>query len=170
MLFRSSATVAAAGTVQANATLVTADNNYVNSGTGGVILPVPVVGREISITNSTAASINLFPSTGVSLENSSVNVGVAIPAYATVAVVAKSTSNWWFQTPVYNAGNGMIITQAANGTVSWSIGQAVGTGNSPTFNGLNVTTANATTLNVASIVGGNVANAISTSTANNVGY
>ena len=116
----SSGTVAANGSNQAQATPLTADNNYVGSGTGGVVLPTAVVGREISITNNTASPINLYPASGNALENLSNNVAVSVPAYATVAVVAKSSSNWWFQTPVFNAGSGITTTQGANGTITFS--------------------------------------------------
>ena len=87
----SSATVAAAGTNQGTATLISADNNYVGSGTGGVILPSAVVGREISITNSTSSTITVYPNSGASIELLSANQGVSLPPFATLAVVAKTS-------------------------------------------------------------------------------
>ena len=62
----SSGTISAAGSNQSGATLITADNTYVTGGTGGVILPISVQGREISITNNTASSIIVYPASGAS--------------------------------------------------------------------------------------------------------
>ena len=115
-----SATIAAAGTTQATATAVTADNTYVGSGTGGVILPAASSGREISITNNTAAAINVYPGTGASIENAAANSPVVLPAYATIGVAAKSSTNWWTTEPVFTASTGVSITQSANGTVTWT--------------------------------------------------
>ena len=152
-----SATIAAAGTNQGSATLISADNTYIGSGTGGVILPAAVLGREISITNSTSSPINLYPASGNSLENLTANAPVVVPGYATVSVVAKSGSNWWFQTPVYNPGTGVYITQAASGTVTFAIGQPVLTTNSVTFANVTVTQNTST---------GNLATTQNTSTGN----
>lgn len=116
-----SGTISAAGTNQGTATLIVADNTYVTAGTGGAILPTAVVGREISVTNNTAASIVVYPATGANIENAAVNVGVTVPAYATIGLVAKSTTNWWTIQPVYNAGSNITITQSANGTVTWAL-------------------------------------------------
>lgn len=117
-----SASIAAAGSSQGTATSVTADNTYVTSGTGGVVLPTAVVGREISITNGTASAINVYPASGASIENASTNAAVSLPAYATIGLAAKSTTNWWTTEPVFNQGTGIAITQSANGTVTWALG------------------------------------------------
>src|SRR6266404_6309451 len=58
--FSNAATVAAAGTTQGTATVLTADTNAVTSGTGGVVLPSGV-GREITVINRTGSSVNVYP-------------------------------------------------------------------------------------------------------------
>ena len=123
-LIFSSANITATGTNQATAALITADNTYVTTGTGGIILPTAVVGREISITNATAGSVNVYPAVGASIENSPVNTATSLPSYATLAIVAKTTSNWWTVTPVYSSSTGITITQSANGTVTWALNTA----------------------------------------------
>jgi hypothetical protein len=142
----SSATIAAAGSNQGTATAITADNTYISSGTGGVVLPTAVVGREISITNNTASAINVYPASGASIENSSVNIPTSLPAYATLGLAAKSTTNWWSIQPVYSSGTNISVTQSANGSVTWN------TVASPTFTnitktGLEITPANYITVN-----------------------
>jgi hypothetical protein len=113
----SSAAFSAAGTTQNTATLITVDNAYVTGGTGGVILPVAAVGREISITNNTGAAIIVYPAIGASLEQQASNLGVSVPSYATIELVAKSTTNWWSTTYVYQAGTDINITQSGNSTI-----------------------------------------------------
>jgi hypothetical protein len=117
----SSATIAAAGSNQSTATAITTDNVFVTSGTGGVVLPSALQGREISVTNDTVSAIYVYPATGQTIENSSTNIPVLVPAYATLGLIAKSNSNWWTIQPVYNAGAGISITQSANGAVTWSV-------------------------------------------------
>lgn len=148
-LLFSSATVAAAGTGQSTGTAITADNNFVTSGTGGVTLPAATVGREISITNDTANSIVVYPATGHFIESLSANVGVTVPAYATLGLIAKAGNNWWTSQPVYNAGTNLSITQSANGSVTWA------TVASPSFTnvtrtGLEITPANYITVSSTS--------------------
>jgi len=116
----SSATVSAAGTNQGTATAVSADNVFVTGGTGGILLPSAVAGREISITNNTGSNITVYPASGHSIENNSANAGTVVPPYATLGLIAKSGNNWWTSQPVYNAGSGISITQSANGTVTWA--------------------------------------------------
>jgi len=166
-LFFSSQTVSAAGTNQGTATAVTADNVFVTGGTGGIILPSATSGREISITNNTASSINVYPASGHTIENSAANVATSLPAYATLGLIAKSGTNWWTSQPVYAAGTGVSITQAANGTVTWSIGQAVSTTSNVTF--ANVATTGLTLRNVNFIpVASTATYALSTTTSYNV--
>jgi len=116
----SSATVAAAGTNQGTATQLTTDNVFVTSGTGGVKLPPATTGREISVTNNSGSSITVYPSLGQQIEAASINTGTVVPNNATVALISKSSTNWWTIQPVYVAGSGITITQSANGAVTWS--------------------------------------------------
>ena len=123
-LFFSSGNVNAAGSNQGSATQLTTDNVFVTGGTGGVVLPAATTGREVSVTNNTASPIVVYPASGASIENSSANVGVTLPAYATLGLIAKSSTNWWSVQPVYAAGPGITITQSANGNVTWSANTA----------------------------------------------
>ena len=121
----SSAIVSAAGTNQGTATAVNQDNIFVTGGTGGILLPTATQGREISITNNTAVSINVYPAAGHAIENSAANIPILIPPYSTLGLIAKSGNNWWAIQPVYNTGTNMNITQSANGAVTWALANSV---------------------------------------------
>jgi Major tropism determinant N-terminal domain len=144
--FSSASAVAAAGSNQGTATQLYADNNFVTSGTGGVILPAATLGREVSVTNNTGASINVYPQGTHTIESGSAGVPTVLPNLATISLMAKSGNNWWTIQPVYNAGTNIAITQSANGTVTWA------TSANPSFtnitrNGLEIAPANYITVN-----------------------
>ena len=119
--FSSASSVAAAGTNQGTATQLYADNNFITSGTGGVILPAATTGREVSVTNNTGASINVYPQGTHTIESGGAGVPTVLPNLATISVMAKSGNNWWTIQPVYNPSNNITITQSANGTVTWGL-------------------------------------------------
>jgi len=90
-----------------------------------------------------------------------------LPNLATISLMAKSGNNWWTIQPVYNGGTGVSITQSANGTVTWNIGQAVSTTSNVTF--ANVQTTGLTLRNVNFIAVASTATyALSTTTSYNV--
>ena len=151
----SSVTVSAAGSNQGSATQISADNVFVTGGTGGVILPQAVQGREISITNDTGIAINVYPASGHYIESSSTNVPTVLPPYATLGLIAKSGNNWWTSQPVYNPGTGISIAQNANGSVTWSIGQSVATTANVTFGNIITNTANVSTLIASNVIASN---------------
>lgn len=156
----SSQTASAAGSNQTTATTLTGDNVFVTGGTGGVVLPNATQGREISITNTSGASITVYPASGHQIEAAGNNVGTVLPNQATLSLVAKSGNNWWTMQPVYNAGTNIAITQSANGSVTWAttttpsfstITSTVATGTAPFIvaSTTNVANLNASSLNGA---------------------
>ena len=120
--FSSANSVAAAGTNQGTATQLYADNNFITSGTGGVVLPAAATGREVSVTNNSGASINVYPQGSHTIESGTGGTPTVLPNLATLVVMAKSGNNWWTMQPVYNSAGPVSITQSANGTVTWGIG------------------------------------------------
>jgi len=158
--FSSANSVAAAGTNQGTATQLYADNNFVTSGTGGVILPAATTGREVSVTNNTGASINVYPQGTHTIESGTGGTPTVLPNLATITVIAKSGNNWWTMQPVYNASTNIAITQSANGSVTWAttttpsfstITSTVATGTAPFIvaSTTNVANLNASSLNGA---------------------
>ena len=72
--------VIAAGTVQANATLITNNINIVTTVpvNSGVKLPVAVAGYRIIIRNNTANTLRVYPNTGANINGGTSNVSVTL--------------------------------------------------------------------------------------------
>ena len=122
LIFYGATSISAAGTTQATATALTADYNYVTTvaASAGVILPTPVLGREITVVNRGANPLTLYPATGGAIDGAGTNNGVTIPVNGVIVVSAQSTTQWFTVTPVYAAGTGISITQSNNGTVTFA--------------------------------------------------
>ncbi len=89
--------VAHAGGSQGSATLLAAIYNIVTTvATAGdsVKLPVAVVGTWYVITNSGAASLNIFPATSGTINAGSTNAAIALLPGAQIILVGTSTTNW----------------------------------------------------------------------------
>jgi hypothetical protein len=92
-----SAAVAAAGTVQSDATALTKTINLVVTGTSnqGVRLPTALAGMVIYVTNTTGATIKVYPATGAAINNLAVNTAMTVGTGATVHLIAPTTSQWY---------------------------------------------------------------------------
>lgn len=89
--------VAHAGGGQASATVLAAIYNIVTTvATAGdsVKLPVAVVGTWYVITNSGAASLNIFPATSGTINGGSANAAIALLPGAQIMLVGSTTLNW----------------------------------------------------------------------------
>ena len=120
MYFSNAASVAAAGTTQGTATVLTADTNAVTSGTGGVVLPSGV-GREITVINRTGSAVNVYPASGYSIDGAGTNAATSVPPNAWITVNCLTSTNYYTIDPVFTAGTGMSITQSNNGTVTFGV-------------------------------------------------
>jgi hypothetical protein len=94
-----SATVSAAGTVQGTATALTSDINVITTATfgsaTGVVLPTAVAGMRVLVRNAHATvGINVYPASGASIDNDTVNVAKAMPVLQTLEFVAISSTEW----------------------------------------------------------------------------
>lgn len=88
------ATVAAAGSDQAGATLIAADNNLITTATEaqGVRLPASWIAGDIWVCNGTAVNVLVYPATGVKLNNQTTNDPLTLPAgHAAVFKAVTST-------------------------------------------------------------------------------
>lgn len=92
-----SSAVAAAGTVQSDATALTKTINLVVSGTTnqGVRLPGAMAGMVIYVTNVTGTTIKVYPATGAAINNLAVNTAISVGTAATVHFIAPTTSQWY---------------------------------------------------------------------------
>ena len=91
------ASVAAAGTDQGTATALTKTVNIVTSATTnqGVKLPTAAAGVSVTIINTTAVTIKVYPSTSDVIDEGTVNVAVNLAAYSSVQLVAQDTQDWY---------------------------------------------------------------------------
>lgn len=89
--------VAAAGTSQSDATVLTKTVNIVDEATTnqGVKLPTAAQGVTITIVNTTAVTIKVYPNTSDAIDEGTVNVAVNLAPYSSVQLVAQGTQDWF---------------------------------------------------------------------------
>jgi hypothetical protein len=89
--------ISAAGTVQANATAITKELNVVSTvaSGAGVRLPTAVAGMVITITNTSANTLNVYPATGAAINTLSTNAAFTHSAGATLQFTAPTTTQWY---------------------------------------------------------------------------
>ena len=89
--------VSAAGTVQGNATALTTEFNRVSTvaSGAGVVLPTAVAGMAISIVNSSANSLLVYPATGAAINSLATNAGYSHVTLATLQYIAISSTQWY---------------------------------------------------------------------------
>ena len=91
------ASVSAAGTVQSNATILTTEFNRVSTvaSGSGVVLPSAIAGMAITIVNTSANSLLVYPASGAQINALSANVGFTQPTLGTIQYVALTTTQWY---------------------------------------------------------------------------
>ena len=86
--------ITAAGTVQANATVLTNNINIVSTANvnSGVILPIAVAGYRIIIRNNAANTLNVYPNTGANINSGSINIPVTLTSAAAVEYFCSTSA------------------------------------------------------------------------------
>jgi len=89
--------ISAAGSTQGTATALTKEIDVVSTvSTGqGVVLPTAVAGMVITITNTSANSLLVYPASGGIINTLSTNAGFTQPAGSTIQYVAPTTTQWY---------------------------------------------------------------------------
>jgi len=89
--------VSAAGTNQGTATAINREMNVVSTvaSGAGVILPVAVAGMVVSITNTSANSLLVYPHVGGDINGAATNAAFTHTAGATLQYIAPTTSDWY---------------------------------------------------------------------------
>lgn len=89
--------ISAAGTVQGDATAITKEMNVVSTvaSGAGVVLPTAVAGMAITITNTSANSLLVYPATNGIINSLSANAAFTQPAGATLQFIAPTTTQWY---------------------------------------------------------------------------
>ena len=89
--------ITAAGTTQGTGTALTKQMNIVStvaSGANGVVLPTAVSGMVITVTNTTANSLIVYPATNGQINTLGANVGFTMGT-TTIQFIAPSTTQWY---------------------------------------------------------------------------
>jgi hypothetical protein len=89
--------ISAAGTVQANATAITTDNNIVSTvaSGAGVKLPTAVAGMRIYIKNTSANAVLVYPATSAIINSLSTNAAYSQAANASAFYTAATSTQWY---------------------------------------------------------------------------
>lgn len=132
-----SASVAAAGTTQPTATVLTSDINIVTSATAGTAIgvsaPVGNAGKYLIVVNRTAVAINVYPATGHAFDGLAVNTPISVPAGGFLEYFGSSATQWHSSYQAVTQGsyvvgavasaNALATTRSisATGDATWSI-------------------------------------------------
>jgi len=90
------ASIVAAGSNQATATAITAQDCVVTSGSGGVRLVNFNNGAEVIIRNRVGASITIYPQASAQIETAGTNVGLTLPNGTDGRFQPFSTTQWYY--------------------------------------------------------------------------
>jgi hypothetical protein len=89
--------ISAAGSAQGNATVLTKEFNQVTtvSAGQGVVLPTAVAGMAITITNTSANSLNVYPASSAAINSLSANAALSQAAGSTLQFIAMTSTQWY---------------------------------------------------------------------------
>jgi fibronectin-binding autotransporter adhesin len=89
--------ISANGTTQAQATALTKEMNIVSTvlSTQGVVLPTAVAGMVITITNTSANSLLVYPAVNGIINSQSANAAYSQAPGATLQFIAPTTTQWY---------------------------------------------------------------------------
>ena len=95
--------ISAAGTVQANATALTKEFNVVSTvaSGAGVALPTAISGMRITILNTSANSLLVYPATSGIINSQSANASYSQPAGARLDFISTTTTQWYTLNTTY---------------------------------------------------------------------
>jgi hypothetical protein len=96
-LYLKTATVAAAGSTQANAAAVSDGFTLVSAadGTKGVVLPAAVAGRTIILKNGAAAILKVWPAVGDGINAIAVDSNYVLAANTSSLLIAYDATTWY---------------------------------------------------------------------------
>jgi hypothetical protein len=95
--------ILAAGSTQGDGTILTKEFNQVStvSSGQGVVLPSGVAGMAITIINSSANSLLVYPASGGAINSLSTNASYSHPAAGTLQYITLTGTQWYTLTAVY---------------------------------------------------------------------
>jgi hypothetical protein len=89
--------ISAAGSTQGTATILSKEINIVSTvaSASGVQLPTAVAGMVVTITNTNANSLLVYPAASSYINTLAINVGFTQPSGATIQFIAPTTTQWY---------------------------------------------------------------------------
>jgi len=98
------ASVSAAGTVQGNATVIASEINVVSTvaSGAGVVFPTPAAGIRITLINTSANALLVYPASGGAINSLATNAAYSLPASGRLEFVATSTTQWYTMGAAYS--------------------------------------------------------------------
>ena len=120
MKYSTTASVAAAGTVQGTGTALTTSYNVVTSssvGSTGVVLPTGTAGLRCVVVNRGGVGINVYPVGSAQIDAAGASASVSIGVGASATYEASSGTQWYTVDAPISAGTSTTVTYG-NGTVS----------------------------------------------------
>jgi len=95
--------IAAAGTNQGTATLLTKQVNLISSGTAGtgVRLPGATVGMQLILINATSVPVNVYPATSAQIDSLATNAPFTLGIGSRLMLVATGLTQWYTMVGVY---------------------------------------------------------------------
>jgi hypothetical protein len=95
--------VSAAGTAQGNATAITKDFNVVSTvaSGAGVVLPTAIAGYRITVLNTSANALLVYPATNGIINSQAANASYSQPAGSRLDYISTSTTQWYTLNATY---------------------------------------------------------------------
>jgi hypothetical protein len=95
--------ISAAGTVQSNATALTTQFNVVSTvaSGAGVRLPVSIAGMRITVLNTSANALLVYPATSGIINSQAANAAYSHPAGARLDFISTTTTQWYTLNATY---------------------------------------------------------------------
>jgi hypothetical protein len=89
--------ISAAGSTQGTATAITREINVVSTvaSGAGVVFPTAVAGMVITITNTSANALLVYPATSARINSAALNAAYSQPAGSTLQFIAPTTTQWY---------------------------------------------------------------------------
>jgi hypothetical protein len=89
--------ISAAGSTQGTATAITKEINIVSTvaAGAGVVFPTAVEGMVITITNTSANALLVYPATSAAINSAALNAAYSQPAGSTLQFIAPTTTQWY---------------------------------------------------------------------------
>jgi hypothetical protein len=103
MVFSVATAISAAGTAQGNATAITKDFNVVSTvaSGAGVRLPTAIAGYRITVINTSANALLVYPATSGIINSAAANASYSQPAGARLDYISTTTTQWYTLNATY---------------------------------------------------------------------